>query len=67
MDNKKVDTNDMLQMRRLYKALNLNQCAMYLGNSVSVDYHIFLCCLWHRDLGKDCLDFPRVIGYLLKA
>ena len=37
---------------------------MWLGNSVSIDY-FFLCCLTHRDFGKDCLDLPRVIGYLL--
>ena len=76
VDNKKVDTNDMLQMRRSNKALSLNQCAMCLENRKSVDYHFLHCPialrLWQRlfdllRLWQRLFDLPRLIGYLLEA
>ncbi|RVW71380.1 putative ribonuclease H protein [Vitis vinifera] len=50
--HKKVNTNDMLQVRRPYKALSPDICILCLKHGESAD-HIFLHCsltigLWHR-------------------
>ncbi|KAJ9671310.1 hypothetical protein PVL29_025144 [Vitis rotundifolia] len=50
--HKKVNSNDMLQLRRLYKALSPDICALCMKQGESVD-HLFLHCslttgLWHR-------------------
>ena len=50
--HKKVNTNDMLQVRRPYKALSPDICIMCMKHGESAD-HLFLHCsltigLWHR-------------------
>ncbi|KAJ9685201.1 hypothetical protein PVL29_017293 [Vitis rotundifolia] len=50
--HKKVNSNDMLQLRRPYKALSPDICFLYMKQRESVD-HLFLHCslttgLWHR-------------------
>ncbi|RVW54428.1 Transposon TX1 uncharacterized 149 kDa protein [Vitis vinifera] len=50
--HKKVNTNDMLQVRRPYKALSPDICILCMKHGESAD-HIFLYCsltigLWHR-------------------
>ncbi|RVW63219.1 putative mitochondrial protein [Vitis vinifera] len=50
--HKKVNTNDMLQVRRLYKALSPDICILCMKHGESAD-HLFLHCsltigLWHR-------------------
>ncbi|RVW66276.1 putative ribonuclease H protein [Vitis vinifera] len=52
--HKKVNTNDMLQVRRPYKALNPDICILCMKHGESAD-HIFLQCsltirLWHRGI-----------------
>ena len=52
MTHNKVNTNDMLQMRRPYKALSPDICIMCMKHGESTN-HIFLHCslmigLWHR-------------------
>ena len=51
-NNKKVNTNDMLQVRRPYKALSPDICILCMKHGESAD-HLFLHCsltigLWHR-------------------
>ena len=50
--HKKTNTNDMLQLRRFFKALSPDQCILCRRSSEAVD-HLFLYCpitlaLWHR-------------------
>ena len=50
--HKKVSTNDMLQLRRPFKAFSPDWCILYRGSSEMID-HLFLRCpitlgLWHR-------------------
>ncbi|KAJ9689230.1 hypothetical protein PVL29_014744 [Vitis rotundifolia] len=50
--HKKVNTNDLLQLRRPYKALSPDICKLCMRNGESVD-HLFLHCpltmgLWHK-------------------
>ncbi|RVW47466.1 putative ribonuclease H protein [Vitis vinifera] len=50
--HKKVNTNDLLQLRRPHKALSLDICKLCMGQGESAD-HLFLHCsvtlgLWHR-------------------
>ena len=52
MAHKKVNTNDMLQLKRPYKALSPDICIMCMKHGESAD-HLFLHCsltigLWHR-------------------
>ena len=52
MAHKKVNTNDLLQLRRLYKALSPDICKLCMRHGESTD-HLFLHCsltmeLWHR-------------------
>ncbi|RVX21214.1 hypothetical protein CK203_002273 [Vitis vinifera] len=65
--HKKVNTNDMLQVRRPYKALSLDICILCMKYGESVD-HLFLHCsltigLWHRLFQLAKLDWvpPRSI------
>ena len=49
---RKVNTNDMLQVRRSYKSLSAHWCILYQGSGESID-HIFLhylimLGLWHK-------------------
>ena len=51
MAHKKVNTNDLLQLRRPYKALSPNICKLCVKHGESA-YHLFLHCsltmgLWH--------------------
>ena len=64
---KKVNTNDMLQLRRSYKALNPSVCLLRMESGETVN-HIFLHCplslrLWHRLLSLAHMDWvpPRII------
>ena len=41
--HKKVNTNDLLQLRRPYKALSLNICKLCMKHGESID-HLFLHC-----------------------
>ena len=50
--HKKVNTNDMLQLKRPYKALSPDICILCMKHGESAD-HLFLCCsltigLWHK-------------------
>ena len=50
--HKKVNTNDLLQLRRPYKAISLDICKLCMKYGESTD-HLFLHCslsmgLWHR-------------------
>ena len=50
--HKKVNTNDMLQLKRPYKALSPDICILCRKHGESAD-HLFLCCsltigLWHK-------------------
>ena len=50
--HKKVNTNDMLQLRRPYKALSPDICILYMKHGESAN-HLFLHCslmigLWHK-------------------
>ena len=52
MAHKKVNTNDLLQLRRPYKTLSPDICKLCMKHGESVD-HLFLHCsltmgLWHR-------------------
>ena len=52
MAHKKVNTNDMLQVKRPYKALSPDICILCMKHGESTD-HLFLHCsltigLWHR-------------------
>ena len=52
MAHKKVNTNDLLQLRRPDKALSLEICILCMKHGESID-HLFLHCsltmgLWHR-------------------
>ncbi|WJZ85876.1 hypothetical protein VitviT2T_005388 [Vitis vinifera] len=65
--HKKVNTNDMLQVRRPYKALSPDICILCMKHGESVD-HLFLHCsltigLWHRLFQLAKLDWvsPRSI------
>ena len=66
-NNKKVNTNDMLQVRRPYKALSPDICILCMKHGESAD-HLFLHCsltigLWHRLFQLAKLDWvsPRSI------
>ena len=65
--HKKVNTNDMLQVRRPYKALSPDICILCMKHGESAD-HIFLHCsltigLWHRLFQLAKMDWvpPRSI------
>ncbi|RVW64166.1 Transposon TX1 uncharacterized 149 kDa protein [Vitis vinifera] len=65
--HKKVNTNDMLQVRRPYKALSPDICILCMKHGESTD-HLFLHCsltigLWHRLFQLAKLDWvsPRSI------
>ncbi|RVW53692.1 putative ribonuclease H protein [Vitis vinifera] len=65
--HKKVNTNDMLQVRRPYKALSPDICILCMKHGESAD-HLFLHCsltigLWHRLFQLAKLDWvsPRSI------
>ncbi|WJZ91342.1 hypothetical protein VitviT2T_010423 [Vitis vinifera] len=65
--HKKVNTNDMLQVRRPYKALSPDICIMCMKYGESAD-HLFLHCsltigLWHRLFQLAKMDWvpPRSI------
>ncbi|RVW23395.1 Transposon TX1 uncharacterized 149 kDa protein [Vitis vinifera] len=65
--HKKVNTNDMLQVRRPYKALSSDICILCMKHGESAD-HIFLHCsltigLWHRLFQLAKMDWvpPRSI------
>ena len=67
MTHKKVNTNDMLQLRRPYKALSPNICILCMKHEESTD-HLFLHCsltmgLWHRLVQLAKMDWvpPRSI------
>ncbi|RVW98616.1 hypothetical protein CK203_032145 [Vitis vinifera] len=65
--HKKVNTNDMLQVRRPYKTLSLDICIMCMKHGESGD-HLFLHCsltigLWHKLFQLTKMDWvpPRSI------
>ena len=65
--HKKVSTNDMLQLRRPYKALTPDICILCMKHEKSAD-HLFLHCsltmgLWHRLFQLTKIDWvpPRSI------
>ncbi|KAJ9678262.1 hypothetical protein PVL29_022997 [Vitis rotundifolia] len=65
--HKKVNSNDMLQLRRPYKALNPDICVLCMKHGESVD-HLFLHCslttgLWHKLFQLAKMDWvpPRSI------
>ena len=69
--HKKVNTNDLLQLRRLYKALSPDICKLCMNHGESAD-HLFLHCsltmgLWHRlfQLAKTNWVPPRSISDML--
>ena len=71
MAHKKVNTNDLLQLRRPYKALSPDICKLCMKHEESAD-HIFLHCslmmgLWHRlfQLAKTDWVPPRSIFDIL--
>lgn len=48
--HKKLNTNKMLEIRKLYKALNTYICLLEMDNNETV-YHLFLHCFWYGELG----------------
>ena len=66
MTYKKVNANDMLQMTRSYKALNLDVCILCMEHRESVD-HLFLHCSLTMGCGIDYLDWLSWIGFLLEV
>ena len=73
MAHKKVNTNDLLQLRRPYKALSPDICKLCMKHEESVD-HLFLHCsltmgLWHRlyKLAKMNWVPPRRISDMLST
>ncbi|RVW98459.1 hypothetical protein CK203_026896 [Vitis vinifera] len=65
--HKKVNTNDMLQLRRPYKALSPDICMLCMEQGETVD-HLFLHCsmtmgLWHRLFQLTKIDWvpPRSV------
>ena len=62
--NGKVNTNDMLQLRRPYKSLSLHWCILCKGNGKSIDL-LFLHCpltlgLWHKFFSLARMDWFRL-------
>ncbi|RVW16207.1 Transposon TX1 uncharacterized 149 kDa protein [Vitis vinifera] len=71
--HKKVNTNDLLQLRRPYKALSPDICKLCMKHGKTVD-HFFLHCsltmgLWHRlfQLAKTDWVPPRSISDMLST
>ena len=69
--HRKVNTNNMLQLRRPYKSLSPQWCTFYEGNGESINY-LFLHCpltlgLWHRLFSLARMDWvpPRSIGDMM--
>ena len=69
--HKKINTNDLLQLRRPYKALSPDICKLCMRHEESTD-HLFLHCsstmeLWHRlfQLAKTDWVPPRSISDML--
>ena len=59
--HKKVNTNDMLQLKRSYKALSLDVCMLCMEYEELVDYLLLHCSLivglWHKLFGLTKLDW----------
>ncbi|RVW50737.1 Transposon TX1 uncharacterized 149 kDa protein [Vitis vinifera] len=71
--HKKVNTNDLLQLRRPYKALSPDICKLCMKHGETVD-HLFLHCsltigLWHRLFQSAKMDWvsPRSISDMLAS
>ncbi|KAJ9680550.1 hypothetical protein PVL29_019769 [Vitis rotundifolia] len=71
--HKKVNTNDLLQLRRPYKALSPDICKLCMKHGETVD-HLFLHCsltmgLWHRLFQSAKMDWvsPRSISDMLSS
>ena len=71
MAHKKVNTNDLLQLRRPHKALSPDICKLCMRHGESAD-HLFLHCsltlgLWHRLFQLAKMDWvpPRSISDML--
>ena len=69
--HKKVNTNDLIQLRRPYKALSLDICKLCMMYGESTD-HLFLHCsltmgLWHRLFQIAKMDWvpPRSISNMM--
>ena len=65
--HRKVNANDLLQLRRPYRSLNPKWCSLCRGNGESID-HLFLRCpftirLWHKlfNLAKLVWVSPRSV------
>ena len=56
---KKVNTNDMLQSRRSYKALSLDVCLLCMEGGETID-HIFLNCLLSLGLWHGLFDLVHI-------
>ena len=61
--HKKVNTNDMLQLRRSFKALNLDWCICYRKSRETID-HLFLHCpitlgLWCRIFSQAGMEWVQ--------
>ena len=68
---RKLNTNDMLQLRRPYQSLTPHWCILCKGNGELID-HLFLHCpltlgLWHKLFGLVRMDWipPRNIGDMM--
>ena len=62
--HKKVKTNDMLQLRRLYKAFGLDVCVLCMEHGELVD-HLYLHCSLTMGCGTNYLDWLSWTGFLL--
>ena len=67
MVHKKVNTIDILQLRRVYKSLSSYWCILYMGSGDLIN-HLFLHCLltlglWHKIFSLAKMDWvlPRSI------
>ena len=64
--HRKVNTKDMLQLRRPYKSLSTHWCILCKGNRESID-HLFLHCSWNLRLWNKLFSLTRMDGVLPRS